>query len=139
MTEIRNLEDVGKFFGACGTFFLATEDGDQPKVRPLSFQMYEDGKLYFVTGRMKDVFHQMEKNPKVEICGFKGADIIRIYGRSVVVDDDALFERCAEVLPLLKQIYNEQTGYKAAVFYIEDPKAEYMNLADYTLKHPIAL
>lgn len=139
MAKIQGLETVGKFLGETGTFFLATEDGDQAKTRPISFQMYEDGKLYFVTGRHKDVYQQMLKNPKVEVCGFKGADIVRIWGKSVVVDDDQLFERCKKVLPLLGQIYNDQTGFKAAVFYIENPKAEYSNMVDYTQKYEIEL
>lgn len=139
MAKIEGLEAVSKFLGESGTFFLATEDGDQAKTRPVSFQMYEDGKLYFVTGRHKEVYQQMLKNPKIEVCGFKGADIVRIWGKSVIVDDDALFDRCKKVLPLLGQIYNEQTGYKIAIFYIENPKAEYSNMVDYTMKYEIKL
>ena len=140
MAKIQGLKAVSDFLGQAGTFWLATEDGDQAKTRPVSFQMYEDGKIYFLTGKHKDVYQQMLKNPKVEICGFHGADIVRIWGKSHIVEDDQeLFERCKKVLPLLGQIYNDQTGYKPAIFYIEDPKAEYSNMIDYTKKYEIEL
>lgn len=139
MSKIQGLEEVSKFLGEAGTFWLATEDGDQAKTRPVSFQMYEDGKIYFLTGKHKDVYQQMLKNPKVEICGFKGADIVRIWGKTVFVDDEALFEKCKKVLPLLGQIYNDKTGYKPAIFYFENPKAEYSNMIDYTQKYEIEL
>lgn len=139
MSEIKGLQGISEFLGNAGTFFLATEDGDQAKTRPISFQMYHNGKLYFTVGKHKDVYKQIEKNPLVEVCGFKGSDIVRIWGKAVVDDDPALFEKAKEVLPLLGQIYNEQTGLKAAVFTLEDAKAEYMNMIDYSLKKAIEL
>ena len=140
MSEIKGIDGVFKFFGEAGVFWLATEDGAQPKVRPISFQMLLDGKIYFGVGRHKDVFHQMEKNPLVEICAYKDMDIVRYYGKAVVEPENPeLFAKAAEVLPLLNQIYNEKTGLKLALFYIEDGKAEYSNLVDYSLKHAIEL
>ena len=139
MSEIKGIEGIHEFLGTAGTFFLATEDGEQPKVRPISFQMYENGKNYFSVGKHKDVFHQIEKNPRVEVCGFKGADIVRCYGKAVVDDDPALFEKAVKVLPLLEQIYNKKSGLKLALFSLADAKAEYSNLVDYTLKMSIEL
>ncbi len=132
-TYIMNIERINE------KFFLATEDGEQPKTRPVSFQMYYNGKLYFTVGKHKEVYSQIVKNPQVEVCGFKGADIVRIWGKAVVDDDPALFEKAKEVLPLLGQIYNDQTGLKAAVFTLEDAKAEYSNMVDYSLKKAIEL
>ena len=139
MSDIKGIEGIHEFLGKAGTFFLATEDGDQPKTRPLSFQMLENRKLYFGVGKHKDVFHQIEKNPRVEVCGFKGADIVRYYGKAVVDDDPALFEKAVKVLPLLGQIYNEKSGLKLALFSLADAKAEYSNMVDYTLKKAIEL
>ena len=139
MSDIKGIEGIHEFLGKAGTFFLATEDGEQPKVRPLSFQMYENGKIYFGVGKHKDVFHQIEKNPRVEVSGFKGPDIIRYYGKAVVGDNPALFDKAVKVLPLLAQIYNEKTGFKLALFYLEDAKAEYSNVVDYSLKKQIEL
>ena len=92
-----------------------------------------------VGGKHKDVFHQIEKNPRVEVSGFKGPDIIRYYGKAVVDDNPALFDKAVKVLPLLAQIYNEKTGFKLALFYLEDAKAEYSNVVDYSLKKQIEL
>lgn len=69
----------------------------------------------------------------------QGRDIVRYWGKAVVDDDPALCEKAVKVLPLLAQIYNEQTGLKVALFYLEDAKAEYMNMVDYGLKAPIEL
>lgn len=139
MSEFKGIESISKFFGEAVTFFLATEDGKQPKARPVSFQMLVDGKIYFVVGRHKDVFHQIEANPLVEICAFKGADIVRYYGEAVIDDDPTLFDKAVKVLPLLAQIYNEQTGFKTGFFYLKDAKAEYSNMVDYSLKKEIEL
>lgn len=139
MAEINGIEGISKFLGEAGTFYLATEDGAQPKTRPISFQMLENGKIYFGVGKHKDVFHQIEKNPLVEVCAFKGSDIVRYYGKAVVDDDPALFDKAVKVLPLLGQIYNEESGLKLALFYLEDAKAEYSNMVDYNLKKEISL
>ena len=139
MSEIKGINGISEFLGQAGTFFLATEDGNQPKTRPVSFQMVENGKLYFAIGKHKDAYKQIQSNPQVEICGFKGADIVRYYGKAVVDDNPALFEKAVQVLPLLSQIYNEQTGLKVAIFSLENAKAEYSNMVDYSLKKEIEL
>ena len=139
MSDIKGVEGISSFLGKAGTFFLATEDGDQPRTRPVSFQMLVKDKLYFGVGKHKDVYKQMEKNPKVEICAYKGSDIVRYYGKAVVDDDPELFKTAVEVLPLLGQIYNEESGLKLAIFSIEDAKAEYSNMVDYNSKKEIEL
>lgn len=139
MVEIKDISGLSKFLGDAGTFFLATVDGDQPKARPLSFQMLVNGKIYFGVGKHKDVYAQIQKNPKVEISAFKGGDIVRYYGKAIVDDDPALFEKAIEVLPFLKQIYNDETKLKLAIFSIEDAKVEYSDMADYNLKKEIKL
>ena len=85
------------------------------------------------------VYAEMQKNPLVEICAFKGSDIVRYYGKSVVDDNPELFEAAVKVLPLLAQIYNEQSGLKLAIFSLENAKAEYSNMLDYNLKKEIEL
>lgn len=137
--KIKGLEAVVKFLSDSGTFYVATEDGDQAKTRPFSFIMYQDGKAYFITGKHKDVYRQMLANPGFEACGSKGADIVRLWGKAVFDEDQKLFEKCVELLPLLGKIYNDETGLKAAVFHLEDPQAEYSNMVDYFLKYRIEL
>lgn len=69
----------------------------------------------------------------------KGNDIVRYYGKSVVDDNPELFDAAVKVLPLLAQIYNEQSGLKLAIFSLENAKAEYSNMLDYNLKKEIKL
>ena len=70
----------------CGTYFLATEEGDQPRVRPFgTIDIFED-KLYIQTGKIKDVSKQMLANPKIEISAFEGGNWIRI--EAIAVEDN---------------------------------------------------
>ena len=64
------MEEVYAFLKACGTYYLATVDGDHPRVRPFGTIDIFDGKLTIRTGSKKDVAHQMLENPQVEICAF---------------------------------------------------------------------
>ena len=61
------MEEVYKFLKACGTYYLATMDGDQPRVRPFGTVDIYNGQLTIQTGRKKDVAQQMLTNPKVEV------------------------------------------------------------------------
>jgi len=67
------MNDVVKYLQECGTFYLATVEGDQPHVRPFGAVCEFEGKLYIVTNNKKDVYNQMKVNGKVEMCGVKGA------------------------------------------------------------------
>ena len=72
------MERVEKFLKEAGTYYLATVDGDQPRVRPFGTVNNFEGKLYIQTGKSKDVSKQLHANPKCEICAFKDGDWIRI-------------------------------------------------------------
>ena len=80
------MERVEKFLKEAGTYYLATVDGDQPRVRPFGTVNNFEGKLYIQTGKSKDVSKQLHANPKAEICAFKDGDWIRI--ACELVEDD---------------------------------------------------
>ena len=67
-----------QFLKKCGTYYLATVEGDQPRVRPFGTAEIFEGKLYIQTGKVKHVYKQLAANPKAEICGFDGNEWIRI-------------------------------------------------------------
>ncbi len=69
--------------------FIATIDGDQPRVRGFLAVLFDDGKIYFTTGTMKNVYSQLSKNPKVELCFFsqQSGKMLRIAGPAEIVDD----------------------------------------------------
>ncbi len=62
------MKEVYEFLKKCGTYYLATTDGDQPRVRPFGTVLIFENKLYIQTGKVKNVSKQMMKNPKIEIC-----------------------------------------------------------------------
>ena len=59
------MEEVYEYLKKCGTFYLATAEGDQPRVRPFGAVDLFEGRLYLQTGNIKPVFAQMKANPKV--------------------------------------------------------------------------
>ena len=80
------MEKVCAFLKEAGTYYLATVDGDQPRVRPFGTIHIYEGKLYIQTGRGKDVAKQLAANPKAEICAFKDGVWLRVAGE--LVDDN---------------------------------------------------
>ena len=73
-----NAAEAQQFLKKCGTYYLATVEGDQPHVRPFGTAEIFEGKLYIQTGKVKNVYKQLIANPKAEICGFNGGEWIRI-------------------------------------------------------------
>lgn len=115
------MSKINDFLNEAGTFFLATVDGNQPKLRPLGLHFEMDGKVLFGIGDFKDVYKQLQANPLTEIVACKtNAHWMRYTGKAVFETDPKYAEAALEGAPYLKNIYNEQTGYKMAVFHIED-------------------
>ena len=80
------MERVVQFLKEAETYYLATVEGDQPRVRPFGTAHIFEGKLYIQTGKVKDVSKQIHANPKVEICAFKNGEWLRVAGE--LVEDD---------------------------------------------------
>ena len=85
------LEKITAFLKEVKTYYLATADGDQPRVRPFGTAHIFEDKLYIQTGKSKDVSKQIHANPNVEICAFDGNDWLRICGK--LVEDDRIEAR----------------------------------------------
>lgn len=118
------MSKVNDFLTDAGVFFLATCDGDQPKVRPLGAHMEMDGKLLFGVGDFKDVYKQLVANPKTEIVAAKSnGHWLRYTGRAVFETDTKYADAALEASPGLKNIYNEETGNKLMMFHLEDATA----------------
>lgn len=107
------------------TFYFATVDGDKPKVRPFGFYMEYNGKLYFGMGKHKQSYQQVVANPNVEICtvGAKG-QWIRISGVAVFDDSEETMSKAFETMPMLKNIYNKESGLILGNFYLKNGVAE---------------
>ena len=118
------MSKVNDFLTQAGVFYLATVDGDQPKLRPLGLHLEMDGKVLFGVGDFKAVYRQLIANPKVEIAACKpDGHWLRYTGRAVFETDPKYAAAALEAMPNLKNIYNEQTGYRMMVFHLEDAAA----------------
>lgn len=116
------MKDVQNFLKDCGVYYLATVEGDQPRVRPFgTAEIFEDH-LYIETGKKKDVFKQIEKNNKVEICGFKDGEWIRVSGKLVLDDRVEAKKDMLDKNPELRNMYDENDD-NTAVLYFESGKA----------------
>ncbi len=124
-----DMQEIHDFLDECnkasGTFYLVTINGDKPACRPVGFHLIDNGIEYFGVGTFKDVYKQIEANKNIQIVGTKGADWIRISGTAVIDDDQALVDKALEENPFLKNIYNDETGYKLGIFHIENGTAQF--------------
>lgn len=123
------IEEVQEFLHSAQTYYLATVDGDQPRVRPFGTAEIFEGKLYIQTGKKKDVFKQLEKNPKAEICAFKDGQWLRVEGKLVY---DNRIEAETDMLdknPALKNMYAPGDG-NTAVLYFDGGKATFSSFTD---------
>ncbi|MDO5815506.1 MAG: pyridoxamine 5'-phosphate oxidase family protein [Methanobrevibacter sp.] len=120
----QDTERIDEFLNEAKVFFLATVDGDKPKNRPLGFHLLKDDKLYFGVGDFKDVYKQMQENSYVEIVALVETDFLRYYGKAVFEEDYALGESIVAGNEFLQGIYNDETGFKLAIFHLEEATAE---------------
>ncbi len=118
------MSKVNDFLSEAGVFFLATVDGDQPKLRPLGAHMEMDGKVTFGVGDFKAVYKQLQANPKCELVACKPDGHWMRYTGTAVFDDDPKYANAMlEMMPDLKNIYNETTGNKMMTFSLADATA----------------
>ena len=116
------MERVVKFLKDAEVYYLATVDGDQPRVRPFGTAHIFEGKLYIQTGKVKDVSKQLMANPKAEICAFKDGEWIRVAGE--LIEDDRVEARQSmlDAYPSLQNMYAADDG-NTQVFYFRNATA----------------
>ena len=114
-----NIEKVSEFLDKTRTYYLATVDGDQPRVRPFGTVLVYDGKLYIQTGKVKPVSKQLAANPKDEICAFdeQTGTWLRVSGE--LINDDSRDVKVAmlEKYPDLKGMYNPDDDNTQVLFF----------------------
>jgi uncharacterized pyridoxamine 5'-phosphate oxidase family protein len=118
-----------QFLKDCKTFFLATSDGEQPRVRPFGAVIEYEGKTYICTNNTKECYKQMQKNPKIEISAAKDGKWIRICGSVVRDTRKEIKERMLDEVPSLKRMYTADDGI-FEVFYLADAIATVYSFAD---------
>jgi uncharacterized pyridoxamine 5'-phosphate oxidase family protein len=120
--EVKQVQEVNDFLKKCGTYYLATTDGDQPRVRPFGTVNIFENKLYIQTGKSKPVSQQMKKNPKIEICGMNGSQWIRIQALSVEDNRVEAKQSMLDAYPNLKKMYSV-TDNNTQVLYLKNATA----------------
>lgn len=124
------MQQVYDFLKNAGTYYLATVEGDQPRVRPFGTINVFDGKLYIQTGKVKEVSKQIQANSKVEICAFDGATgkWIRVAGKLVRDDRVEAKANMLDAYPNLKAMYSAEDD-NTEVLYFEDAVATISSFA----------
>lgn len=104
------MNKAAQFLRDCGTFYLATDDEGQPRVRPFGAVVEYEGKTYICTNNTKKCFKQMVKKPKIEISATKGDKWIRVTGEAVCDSRREVKQYMLDQIPSLKKMYNADDG-----------------------------
>lgn len=116
------MSKIVDFLNEAKTYYLATVEEGEARVRPIGATVGHDGKIYFGTNNQKEMFKQMLKNPNIAISGMNERHWIRITGKAVVDNSADARRAMLEANPVLKNMYSIDDGI-FEVFFIEDMKA----------------
>ena len=118
------MQEVYAFLRKAGTYYLATVEGDQPRVRPFGTVDLFEGRLYFQTGRSKKVADQLKDNPRVELCAFDGSTWLRVSAQAVLDDRLEAQQHMLEAYPSLQAMYAPGDG-NTQVYYLKNAAATF--------------
>lgn len=116
------MQEVYEFLKQCGTYYLATVEGDQPRVRPFGTVDLFEGRLYIQTGKVKEVSKQIRQNPKVELCAFHQGTWLRVSGKLVRDDRTEAKAHLLAAYPSLQKMYSADDD-NTEVLYFADATA----------------
>ena len=123
------MQEVYEFLKKCGTYYLATVEGDQPRVRPFGTVDLFEGRLYIQTGKSKSVSRQIQANPRVEICAFDGERWLRLASELVEDGRIAAQQHLLDAYPSLQAMYKPGDG-NTEVFYLKDATATFSSFTE---------
>ena len=114
---MQGVEKVCNFLDQAGVYYLATAEGDQPRVRPFGTQLVYNGRLYIQTGKSKNISRQLAANPKAEICAFRDGTWLRVAGE--LINDDSRDVKAAmlEKFPSLKGMYSADDDNTQVLYF----------------------
>ena len=127
--EVPAMEVIDDFLTKAKVFILGTTNGDQPRMRVLGLKIKLDDKLYFAVGTFKDVYKQLQANPKCEIVASVGMDFLRWDGKAVFTKDARLMPIVENMMPQLVEMYR-QMGWELGFFTLEGGSAEIVNVSN---------
>lgn len=121
------MQEVYEFLKKCQVFFLATEEGSQPRVRPFGAVNIYGGKLYLLTGKIKEVSKQIAANPRVELCACSGGDWLRVAATLVEDNSFEAQESMLDAYPSMRPQYLAGDG-NTQVLFMKDAVAVFYSL-----------
>ncbi|MBE6425569.1 MAG: NimC/NimA family protein [Planctomycetaceae bacterium] len=116
------MKRVLDFLKKAEVYYLATVEGDQPRVRPFGTVNEFEGKLYIQTGKVKPTSHQLAANPKAEICAFKDGAWVRVACELIEDDRYEAKKSMLDAYPNLRGMYDENDG-NTQVLYMQNATA----------------
>lgn len=122
------MKKVCDFLKEAGAYYLATVEGDQPRVRPFGTAHIFDGKLYIQTGKIKPVSKQLMENPKAEICAFKDGTWLRVSCELITDDRTEAKKSMLDAYPNLRDRYDENDD-NTHVLYMKNATAVFTSFA----------
>ena len=123
------MQEVYEFLKAAGTYYLATDEDGQPRVRPFGTVNIFEGKLYIQTGKVKAVSRQMHANPRIEICAMHGGRWLRIEASAAVDDRREARVSMLATYPSLPAMYSPDVG-NTEVWYLRNATATFYSFTD---------
>lgn len=123
------MQEVYEFLKNAGTYYLATVEGSQPRVRPFGTVDIFEGKLYIQTGKVKDVSKQIQANPNVELCAFDNGTWLRVAGTLVRDDRVEAKAHMLDAYPGLQHMYSA-TDDNTEVLYFKDATATFSSFTE---------
>lgn len=123
------MQSVYNFLKSCGTYYLATVEGDQPRVRPFGTIDIFEGKLYIQTGKVKEVSKQLQANPKAELCAFADGIWLRVSGTLVRDDRVEAKKHMLDSFPSLQAMYSAEDD-NTEVLYFENATATFSSFTE---------
>ena len=111
------MNEIYEFLKTAGTYYLATVEGDQPRVRPFGTVDLFEGRLYIQTGKVKPVSRQIHANPKVEICAFQEGKWIRVAGELAADERVEAKKHMLDAYPMLRGMYDENDDNTEVLYF----------------------
>ena len=123
------MEEVYNFLKKCGIFYIATIDGDKPRVRPFGVVNIYEKKLYIQTGKIKNVSKQIQTNPNIEICGNIDNKWLRDKAKAIRDDKKKKKKSMLDANPTLRSMYDEDDA-NTEVLYLENAKGTFYSFTE---------
>ena len=126
---MENVKRVSDFFDETKCYFIATIDGNVPRVRAFGTNIVYDGRLYIQSGKGKNVVNQIKNNPNVEICAFNGQKWLRVSAKLVSYNNYDVKVALLNKMPSLKSTYSPDDD-SMEMFYLKNAKATFSSFTD---------